>query len=263
MVDRFGRRRAAALVFAAPAVKNVPPRDHGHGMRRGANVIRVLIADDQAVIRCGFRIFLRTADDISVVGDATNGPQAVMLARKLGVDVVLMDVRMPGGDGLAATRALAGPGVIDPIPVIVVTTFDLDEYIFGALDAGAVGFLLKDVEPRGLVDAVRAAAHGEAIVSPSVSSRVVAEFSRRQAHPTADAMAQGSGMTASGLTRRELEIVRALARGMNNAEIAEHLHLVPGTVKTHLARISAKLGTRDRLQTAVWAFEHGLTHSAV
>jgi DNA-binding NarL/FixJ family response regulator len=168
-----------------------------------------------------------------------------------------MDVRMPGGDGLEATRALAGPGVIDPIPVVVVTAFDLDEYIFGALDAGASGFLLKDAGPSVLAEAIRAAARGDAMVSSAVTRRVIAEFARRQTNEGSRGE-RAADVVAARLTTRELDVVRGLARGMNNAEIAEKLHLEPGTVKTHLTRINAKIGTRNRLQVAVWAFDHDL-----
>ncbi|WP_366246759.1 response regulator transcription factor [Cellulomonas sp. 73-145] len=169
-----------------------------------------------------------------------------------------MDVRMPGGDGIEATRTLAGPGVLDPVAVIVVTAFDLDEYIFGALDAGASGFLLKDAGRAVLTEAVRAAARGDAVVSPTVTPRVIAEFARRQTGERGGSADRAADVAAAGLTAREQEIIRALARGMNNAEIARHLHLVPGTVKTHLTRINAKIGTRDRLQIAIWAFAHDL-----
>lgn len=224
-------------------------------------MIRVLIADDQSVIRQGFRLFLQHARDIVVVGDATSGSEAVTKARDLDAHVVLMDVRMPGGDGLTATRKLTGPGVRHPIPVIVVTAFDVDEYIFGALEAGAAGVLLKDIQPAALVDAVRVVARGEGAIAPAVSRRVIAEFTRR--HSRGEDAAIGHDVLAAGLTVRELDVIRALAQGMSNAEIGERLHLVPGTVKTHLARIGAKAGTRSRVQTAIWAFSHGLVSPGV
>lgn len=216
-------------------------------------MIRVLIADDQLVVRSGFQLFLRDEDDIEVVGEATSGVEAVRKARELSVDVVLMDIRMPGGDGITATRRLAGPEVVDPIAVIIVTTFDLDEYIFGALENGAAGFLLKDADPAALAWAIRAAARGDGMVSPSVTRRVIAEFARRQQPRALDALP-----SPTLLTSRELEIVQALARGMSNQEIADELHLEVGTVKTHLNRITTKLDLRDRLQTVVWAFQQNL-----
>lgn len=227
-------------------------------------MIRVLIADDQLVIRSGFRLFLEPFDDIDVVGEATSGDEAVALARELHADVVLMDVRMPGGDGLAATRALAGPGVADPVSVIMVTTFEMDEYLFGSLEAGAVGFLLKDTDPEPLADAIRVAAGGGgSLASGGVTRRLIEEFARQRAESTAQPDAGASPHAAMDLaeldlTTRELDIIRALARGMNNTEIGEHLHLEPSTVKSHLSRVNAKLGTRDRVQTVVWAFRHGL-----
>lgn len=216
-------------------------------------MIRVVLVDDQAVIRHGFRLFLKAADDIDVVGEAESGRQAVLVARELDPDVILMDIRMPDGDGLTATRTLAGPGAEHPIPIIIVTTFDLDEYLFGALEAGAAGFLLKDADPEDLAAAIRTAARGDALISPTVTRRIIAEFNRRRA----PALVDDGG--AELLTRRELDIVRALAQGMSNNEIAAHLHLETGTVKTHLSRITAKLGIRDRVQTVVWAFRHGIT----
>lgn len=216
-------------------------------------MIRVLIADDQLVVRSGFRLFLRDEEDIEVVGEASSGVEAVRKARELDADVVLMDIRMPGGDGITATRKLAGPDVADPIAVIIVTTFDLDEYIFGALESGAAGFLLKDADPTALAWAVRAAARGDGMVSPSVTRRVIAEFARRQ-QPRASHTLPSPTL----LTSRELEIVQALTRGMSNQEIADELHLEVGTVKTHLNRITTKLGLRDRVQTVIWAFQQNL-----
>lgn len=232
-------------------------------------MIRVLIADDQQVIRQGFRAFLEPFDDIAVVGEATSGAQAVAMARELEPDVVLMDVRMPDGDGIAATRQLAGPDVPDPTAVIVVTTFDVDEYVFGSLHAGAVGFLLKDVDPADLATAIRVAARGDALVSPAVTKRVIAEVVRRDAphslpgQGTAGSSAAGSHGTASpghpdGLTEREVEIIGMVAQGLSNAEIGERLHLVPGTIKSYLTRVNHKTATRNRVQIAVWALANGL-----
>ncbi|PUB31882.1 LuxR family two component transcriptional regulator [Promicromonospora sp. AC04] len=230
-----------------------------------------MLVDDQAVVRAGFRFLLEQADDIEVVAEASNGPAAVELARRHSPDVVCMDVCMPGGDGLAATREIVsgvsgvsgvssdsgGPGGsgasggTTPV-VLVVTTFDLDEYVFGALEAGAGGFILKDCEPEELIDAVRRLADGHGLIDQAVTHRVITEFARRKAppRPTSDAAAQ--------LTAREAEIVRQLARGLSNAEIAQELVVETSTVKSHLGRAMAKVGTRDRLQTVVWAYQNGL-----
>jgi DNA-binding NarL/FixJ family response regulator len=216
-------------------------------------VIRVVLADDQSVVRAGFRVILELAGDIEVVGECADGPAAVQLARRLEPDVVCMDVRMPGGNGLAATREIVS-GVADGSApaVLVVTTFDLDEYVFGALEAGASGFILKDTEPDDLVDAVRRLANGYGLVDQAVTRRVITEFARRRpAHPTnADASHQ--------LTARETDIVRLLATGLSNAEIAKELFIETSTVKSHLGRAMAKIGVRDRLQTVVWAYQNGM-----
>jgi DNA-binding NarL/FixJ family response regulator len=216
-------------------------------------VIRVVLADDQSVVRAGFRVILELAGDIEVVGECADGPTAVQLARRLDPDVVCMDVRMPGGNGLAATREIVS-GVADGSPpaVLVVTTFDLDEYVFGALEAGASGFILKDTEPDDLVDAVRRLANGYGLVDQAVTRRVITEFARRRpAHPAnADASHQ--------LTARETDIVRLLATGLSNAEIAKELFIETSTVKSHLGRAMAKIGVRDRLQTVVWAYQNGM-----
>jgi DNA-binding NarL/FixJ family response regulator len=213
-------------------------------------MIRVMLVDDQAVVRAGFRFLLEQADDIEVVAEAANGRTAVELARRHRPDVVCMDVRMPGGDGLAATREIVAGET--PPAVLVVTTFDLDEYVFGALEAGASGFILKDCEPEELIDAVRRLADGHGLIDQAVTHRVITEFARRKApvEPAVDAGAQ--------LTAREAEIVRHLARGLSNAEIAQELVVETSTVKSHLGRAMAKVGTRDRLQTVVWAYQNGL-----
>jgi DNA-binding NarL/FixJ family response regulator len=213
-------------------------------------MIRVMLVDDQAVVRAGFRFLLEQADDIEVVAEAANGRTAVELARRHRPDVVCMDVRMPGGDGLAATREIVAGET--PPAVLVVTTFDLDEYVFGALEAGASGFILKDCEPEELIDAVRRLADGHGLIDQAVTHRVITEFARRKApvEPAVDAGAQ--------LTAREAEIVRHLARGLSNAEIAKELVVETSTVKSHLGRAMAKVGTRDRLQTVVWAYQNGL-----
>ncbi len=214
-------------------------------------MIRALIADDQAVVRSGFTVILEAAGDIEVVGEAGDGRTAVREARRLRPDVVCMDVRMPGYGGIDATRDLAGPGVADPIPVLVVTTFDLDDYLFGALEAGASGFLLKDADPDTLVDAVRSVAAGQGTLGSSITQRVIREFVRRTPVATDPA-------AAGGLSPRELDIVLLLAQGLSNQEIAAHLHLEQSTVKSHLARIMPKTGVRDRVQLVVWAYRTGV-----
>ncbi|GAA3819074.1 response regulator [Cellulomonas soli] len=217
-------------------------------------MIRVLVVDDQLVVRRGLRVILQDFPDIDVAGEAVSGPAALAAVQELRPDVVLMDVRMPDGDGIAATRALATAS--EPVPVIVLTTFAVDEYVFGALEAGAVGFLLKDdAEPDDLAAAVRAAARGDGLVSPSVTRRVIAEFARRGSLVPAD---PGPGRGAEVLTRRELDIVRALSQGHSNEQIAQHLHLEAGTVKAHLSRIMAKLEVQGRVQVVIWAFRNGV-----
>ena len=210
--------------------------------------IRVLVADDQAMVRGGLRLILEDQPDITVVGEAADGITALELARRLRPDVSLVDIRMPGVDGLEVTRALAGPGVEDPLRVIVVTTFDLDEYVYGALRGGAVGFLLKDAGPALLVEAVRAAHAGDALISPSVTVRLL----RRLALPVTAAR------PATPLTDRELEVVREIARGRTNLEVAAQLFISLSTVKSHVSGIQTKLGLRNRVEIAAWAWEHGV-----
>ncbi|XVQ08071.1 response regulator [Spirillospora sp. CA-255316] len=212
--------------------------------------ISVLLADDQAMIRRGLRLILEDQPDISVVGEAPDGAEAVAMARRLRPDVCLVDIRMPRLDGIEVTRALAGPGVPEPMRVIVVTTFDLDEYVYGALRGGAVGFVLKDAGPALLVEAVRAAHNGEALVSPSVTVRLLR-------HLTA-ASAPSRAARSAPLSDRELEVVRALARGRTNQEIASELFISLSTVKSHLSGIQAKLGVRNRVGIAAWAWENRL-----
>jgi len=212
---------------------------------------RVVLVDDQAVVRAGFTVILES-EGFEVVGEAANGTDAVRVARRERPDVVCMDVRMPGGDGITATRALAGPGVVDPVPVLVVSTFDLDDYVFGALEAGASGFLLKDAEPDGLIDAVRRVASGEGLVDQTLTRRVIDEFARRRSPATPDEVASGL------LTSREHDILALLCRGQSNAEIAATLYLEASTVKSHLSRIMTKTGMRDRVQLVVWAYERGI-----
>jgi DNA-binding NarL/FixJ family response regulator len=205
------------------------------------------------VVRAGFRAILETEDDIDVVGEAGDGGHAVRLARRERPDVVLMDVRMPGTDGLEATRLLAGPDVDDPIDVIVITTFDLDEYVFAALRAGASGFLLKDIDPPDLVAAVRVVAAGDGLVAPAVTRRLIAEFARAPVSHDAD-----EDPDVAKLTDREREILVLVARGLSNAEIAGDLSVGETTVKTHVGNILRKLRLRDRVQAVVFAYEHAV-----
>jgi len=249
-------------------------------------VIRVVLVDDQSIVRAGFRIVLETAGGVEVVGEASGGREGVEVVRRTRPDVVVMDVRMPGGDGIEATRAItsetaggaepvdagAAPGVAAAVDraagdgaagdgaagdarrgpaVLVATTFDLDEYVFGALEAGASGFVLKDAEPDEFVAAVRALASGRAAIDGATTRRVIAEFTRRRA-------ASSSGASVDVLTPREQEIVRLLGEGLSNDEIGERLVIETSTVKSHLTRVMTKLDTRDRLQTVVWAWRSGL-----
>jgi len=214
----------------------------------------VLLADDQPLLRRGFRMILEAEDGVTVTGEAGDGAEAVELARRVRPDVVLMDIRMPGTNGIEATRRItaAEPGV----RVLVLTTFDLDEYAFGALQAGASGFLLKDVRPHELVAAVRTVASGDAVVSPRVTRRLLEEYARQL--PVADAdRADGYPQLAS-LTEREREVLAVVAQGLSNTEIAASLFVSETTVKSHVGRILAKLGLRDRVQIVVLAYESGL-----
>ncbi|HEY8340635.1 MAG TPA: response regulator transcription factor [Egibacteraceae bacterium] len=214
--------------------------------------IRVLLVDDQALMRAGFRMILESEDDLEVVGEAGNGYEALELARRTRPDVVLMDIRMPKMDGVEATRHLAGPDVEDPVKVLILTTFDLDEYVYSALRAGASGFLLKDAPPDDLVDAIRVVAAGDALLAPSVTRRLLDEFASRP-DPSARPPA-----ALERLTAREVEVLTLVARGLSNAEIAKELYVGETTVKTHVGRILAKLGLRDRVQAVVLAYEEGL-----
>jgi DNA-binding NarL/FixJ family response regulator len=213
-------------------------------------MIRVLIADDQGMVRSGFTILLGAQPDIHVVGEAVDGREAVARAVELRPDVVLMDVRMPVMDGLAATRVITAGE--DPPKVLVLTTFDLDDYVYEALRAGASGFLLKDASAAELSEAVRVVARGDALIAPAITRRLIAEFARMGAPRGPD------GRRADALTEREGEVLGLVARGMSNAEIAAQLVVAEQTVKTHVGRILTKLGLRDRTQAVVWAYETGL-----
>ena len=210
--------------------------------------ISVLVADDQDLVRTGLKMILDAQPDIEVIGEATDGSEAVSLARALRPDVCLFDIRMPGLDGIEATRQLAGPGVDDPLAIIVITTFDLDEYVHGALKAGARGFLLKDAGPALLIQAIHAAAEGDALIAPSITARLLATFADASGvHPAAQ--------PTEPLTAREEEVLLTVARGRTNGEIADELHISLSTVKTHLASLMAKLGARNRVEIAMWAHE--------
>jgi DNA-binding NarL/FixJ family response regulator len=215
-------------------------------------MIRVLIADDQELVRAGFRMILESQDDIEVVADVANGIDAVRVAREKRPAVCLMDIRMPGIDGLEATKQLAGPDVTDPIKVVVVTTFDLDEYVERALRNGASGFLLKDAGPTLLLEAIRAAERGDALVSPQITVRLLKHFAKPQAKRRA---VQAPTVE---LTERELDVVRATARGLTNGEIGQELFMSLSTVKTHLSAAQGKIKARNRVETAAWAWRSGL-----
>jgi DNA-binding NarL/FixJ family response regulator len=214
--------------------------------------LRVVVADDQHLVRTGFRMILESEDDIEVVGEAADGSKAVELCRRLDPDVVLMDVRMPTMDGIEATRRITSrPGSARPVRVLMLTTFDLDDYVYAALRNGASGFLLKDTPPEELVRGVRLVVGGDALLAPSVTRRLVAELAQTRPRPTPPpALAQ--------LTSREREVLTLVARGLSNAEIARELVLGETTVKTHVGRVLTKLGLRDRVQAVVMAYESGL-----
>jgi DNA-binding NarL/FixJ family response regulator len=213
--------------------------------------IRVLVVDDQPLIRAGFHKMVEARPDLEVVGEAADGAEAVAQARRLGPDVVLMDVRMPTMDGLEATRQLAGPEVANPTKVLILTTFDLDEYVYEALRAGASGFLLKDAPPEELAAAIRVIAAGEALLAPSVTRRLIQRFADQPPPEKVDAEALGR------LTDRETEVLRLLARGLSNAQIATELVVSETTVKSHVAHLLMKLGLHDRVQAVVLAYETG------
>jgi DNA-binding NarL/FixJ family response regulator len=215
-------------------------------------VIRVLLADDQSLIRAGFKILLETADDIAVVGEAADGAQAVNLARSAQADVVLMDIRMPNVDGLEATRRIAEDEDLAGVKVIILTTFESDEYVYQAIRAGASGFLLKDSEPADLLQAVRVVHRGDALLSPSVTRRLITDLASQPARPAQ------AGRELDGLTEREREVLTQVAAGLSNDEIAARLFVSPLTAKTHVSRIMTKLYARDRAQLVVMAYESGL-----
>jgi DNA-binding NarL/FixJ family response regulator len=214
--------------------------------------IGVLIADDQPMVRAGLRMILELEPDIDIVGEAADGNEAVAVAAATGPDVILMDVRMPNLDGLEATRRIVG-GREDGPRVLILTTFDLDVYVYEALASGASGFVLKDIEPEKLVDAIRVIANGEALLSPAVTRKLIEEFVRRPPE-----VVRPSPRELEQLTAREAEIMALVARGLSNAEIAAQAFVSEPTVKTHVARILMKLGLRDRVQVVVYAYEHGL-----
>jgi DNA-binding NarL/FixJ family response regulator len=216
----------------------------------------VLIADDQALVRTGFRMILEAEKDIEVVGDAADGAQALAQARRIRPDVVLMDVRMPELDGIEATRRLLADEGTET-KVVMLTTFDMDEYVYEALRAGASGFLLKDVPPEQLVVGIRSVASGDALLAPSVTKRVVEEFVRRPPESARPAPPE-----LEELTERELEVLKLIARGLSNAEIAKELFVSDATVKTHVARILMKLSLRDRVQAVVYAYENAVVQPA-
>ncbi len=217
------------------------------GQREGP-AIRVLVADDQDIVRAGLTMLLNAQPGIEVVGEAADGREAVTLARRLRPDVCLLDIRMPGMDGIEATRQLAGPDVDDPLAVVVITTFDLADYVHGALKAGARGFLLKDAGPALLSQAIHAAADGDALIAPSITARLLATFAEAQ-------RGQPPPEPVDPLTDREEELLLHVARGWTNAEIADELHISLSTVKTHLASLMAKLGARNRVELVMWAYD--------
>jgi DNA-binding NarL/FixJ family response regulator len=214
--------------------------------------VRVVVADDQLLVRAGFRVLVDSAPDLEVIGEAGDGVEAVELARRERPDVVLMDIRMPRMDGLEATRRIVADELLGGVRVLVLTTFDLDEYVYEALRAGASGFLLKDTPPADLLAAVRVVAAGDALLAPSVTRRLIQEFARRP-EPAAVAPA-----ALDALTDREREVLALVARGLSNAEIAERLYVSAATTKTHVSRVLAKLQARDRAQLVMVAYETGL-----
>ena len=225
--------------------------------------VRIVLADDQALLRKGFRMILEAEDGIEIVGEAADGSDAVRLVELYRPDVVLMDVRMPVLDGIEATRAITASDAGGATRVLILTTFDLDEYAFSALRAGASGFLLKDVPPAELVSAIRTVARGDAVVSPRVTRRLLEEYADTLPDLAADGTnsgGKGEHPAIAQLTEREREVLLAVADGLSNAEIAERLYVSEATVKSHVGRLLAKLGLRDRVQAVVFAFQSGLVH---
>jgi DNA-binding NarL/FixJ family response regulator len=218
-------------------------------------MIRVLIVDDQALVRAGFRVMLEDEDDITVVGEAADGEQAVRLAAAERPDVVLMDIRMPGVDGLATTRRILADPRCPDVRVVILTTFDDDGYVYEALRSGASGFLVKDIEPVELIHGVRVVARGDALLAPTVTRRLIAQFAARPIHPP-------PAPTLDRLTPREREVMTLAVAGLSNDDIADRLSMSPATAKTHLSRILAKLGVRDRAQLVILAYESGLVRPA-
>ncbi|GAA4237723.1 response regulator transcription factor [Actinomadura meridiana] len=212
--------------------------------------LRVLVADDRALVRGSFRVLVDTAPGLRTVGEAGTGAEAVALAERERPDIVLMDVRMPEMDGIEATRRICSD--LSDVRVLILTTFDLDSYVYSALRAGASGFLLKDTPPADLLTAIRVVATGDSLLAPSVTRRLIAEFVRRPVQPPPPVL--------DGVTDREREVLTLIARGLSNTELAEHLHLSPATVKTHIGRLLAKLQARDRAQLVIAAYESGLVH---
>jgi DNA-binding NarL/FixJ family response regulator len=222
--------------------------------------IEVVIADDQALVRGGFRVLVESVPDMEVVGEAGDGTEALALARRLKPDVVLMDIRMPGVDGIEATRQIKAEKGTADVKVLVLTTFDLDEYVYAALLAGASGFLLKDTSPENLLEAIRVVAAGDALLAPSVTRRLIGEFTARAAvtdRPDRPERAAAAAALAT-LTEREREVLVEVAHGLSNSEIADRLHISPATAKTHVSRLLMKLAARDRAQLVVVAYETGL-----
>lgn len=222
------------------------------------NKIKVLIADDQELVRSGYKAILSTYPDFEIVGMAKDGAEASEVAQRLLPDVVLMDIRMPIRNGIEATRDITQNPLLKDSHVLVLTTFDIDEYVYDALGAGASGFLLKDAEPDEIAEAIKVVARGDALIQPSVMKRLVETFAANGAQGTTDSMKQAYVETVKSLTDREREILMLVARGLNNDEIAERLFISPATVKTHLARIMGKTSSHDRAQLVVFAYESGL-----
>jgi DNA-binding NarL/FixJ family response regulator len=214
-------------------------------------VIKVVLADDQRLVRAGFRSILDDEDDITVVGEAANGDEAVRLARELRPDIVLMDIRMPEQDGLAATERIVGDQRLADVRVVILTTFDIDDYVYGALRAGASGFLVKDTDPEELLRGIRVCARGDALIAPTVTRRLIAEFAGRARQPD-------PSPRLNALTEREREVMGLVGAGLTNDEIAKRLVLSPATAKTHVSRIMTKLAVRDRAQLVILAYETGM-----